>query len=190
MLDVADVATSSKVQKPVPTSPDKAALKYLEASGVAAISIIADADGIAISVGIKRDAVAAYWLPATSARSVAARARSIGGDAADVQTVVAALKAAAVQLRVTLTPHDVAITRAHTMAARLDEFMSSMRGTGVLKEFTRSYKRRRIEAAARGEGFTSYKIAEQRLRMAMSPVLMNGGQAVIGASIFATIFET
>jgi hypothetical protein len=187
MLDVADAS----VTKPVSTSPDtKAALGYLSASGGNAISITYSAGHVVIGVGYRADAVAAYWLPATLARSVAARARSIGGDAADVETVVAALKAAAVQLRVTLTPHDVAITRAHTMAARLDEFMSSMRGTGALKEFTRSYKRRRIEAAARGEGFMSYKIAEQRLRMAMIPVLMDGGQAVIGASIFATIFET
>jgi hypothetical protein len=86
-----------------------------------------------------------------------------------------------------LTPHDVVMARA---AERLDKLMSSMRGTGVLKEFNRAYKRRREAAFARGERFVKYKIALARLRSAMVPILMNGGNPVLGASLFAQVFDT
>jgi hypothetical protein len=41
----------------------------------------------------------------------------------------------------------------------------------------------------RGEGYMSFKVAELRLRRAMIPLLMNGGQPVAGASLFAEIFN-
>jgi hypothetical protein len=58
--DVADVPTVATIAKPVPRSPaaHKLALAYLEASGARAITVTADADGAAISVGMKPDAVA------------------------------------------------------------------------------------------------------------------------------------
>jgi hypothetical protein len=185
--DIADVET---IAKPVPRSLDKAALKYLEASGANAISIICGAGHVVINVGYKPAAAAVFWLPAASARSVAARARSIAGDAADVDGVVAALLQAATQCRATLTEHETAMTRAANAAERLDAFMASMTGTGVLKEFNRTYKARRQAAFARGEGFMSYQIALARLRSAMVPILMNGGQALIGASLFREVFNT
>jgi hypothetical protein len=40
--------------------------------------------------------------------------------------------------RPTLTPHDVAISRATDAAKRLDEYLLSVRGTGTLKEFNRA----------------------------------------------------
>jgi hypothetical protein len=61
--------------------------------------------------------------------------------------------------RPALTPHDVAISRATDAAKRLDEYLLSVRGTGTLKEFNRAYKLRREAAAARGEGFMSFKTA-------------------------------
>jgi hypothetical protein len=51
-------------------------------------------------------------------------------------------------------------------------------------------KWRRLAAMANGHGFMSYKIAEQRLRLAMVPILMAGGKPVDGQSLFATIFGT
>ena len=65
-----------------------------------------------------------------------------------------------------------------------------MRGTGVLEEFTKTYKRRRLAAMADGRRFMSYKVAEQRLRSAMVPILMAGGRPVVGQSLFATIFDS
>jgi hypothetical protein len=60
-----------------------------------------------------------------------------------------ALALAAVDHRQTLTPHDVTIERAGNAATKLDRYMESLRDSGVLAEFNRQYKRRRIEAAAR-----------------------------------------
>jgi hypothetical protein len=57
----------------------------------------------------------------------------------------------------------------------------------VLKEFNRTYKARRQAAFARGEQFMKYKDALARLRSAMIPILMNGGNAV-SASLFAAVF--
>ena len=96
----------------------------------------------------------------------------------------------AVECRTTLTPHDVVMARAANAAERLDKLMASMRGTGVLKEFNRAYKRRREAAFARGERFMLYKVALARLRTAMIPILMNGGNPVLGASLFAQVFDT
>jgi hypothetical protein len=67
--------------------------------------------------------------------------------------------------------------------------MESLRGNGVLKEFTRTYKQRRLAAKERGENFMSFQTAELRLRKAMIPVLMNGGRPAIGTSLFSEVFE-
>jgi hypothetical protein len=187
--DVADVTSAATVAKPVPTSSDKAALAYLACSGANAISITTGCGHTVINVGRKPGAVAIFWLPSDKARAVAARARSIAGDNPDVEGTIAALKAAALQLRVTLTPHDVAVARAAAMAKQLDAFMASMTGTGVLREFNRTYKARRQAAFARGEHFMLYKDALARLRSAMIPLLQNGGKPVLGASLFATVFD-
>jgi hypothetical protein len=88
----------------------------------------------------------------------------------------------------TLTEHDIAVSRAGEAAKRLDRFMDSLRGTGALKEFTKAYRRRRLAAAERGEGFMSYANAVARLRQGLIPLLMNGGKPVVGASLFAEVF--
>jgi hypothetical protein len=80
--------------------------------------------------------------------------------------------------------------RAAGAARKLDEYLTSLKGTGVLKEFTRTYKRRRIAAAERGKGFMSYKVAELRFKRALIPLLMNGGKPAIGSSLFAEVFGT
>jgi hypothetical protein len=59
-----------------------------------------------------------------------------------------------------------------------------------MKQFTKAYKARQMAAAARGEGFMSFATAELRLKRALIPLLISGGKPVVGASLFATIFET
>jgi hypothetical protein len=88
-----------------------------------------------------------------------------------------------------LTP-DAAITRAGNAARRLDDFMDGLKGSGILREFTKAYRRHRPAAAESGHGFMSYSCAETRLRLSLIPLLMNGGKPVVGASLFATIFAT
>jgi len=182
MLDDAAVATIAKK----PKAPDtKAALKYLAASGAAAISISTDAE---ISIGQKPGAFATLWCSADKARSVASRARN-QADGADVEMSISALYESASKYQCKLTSHRVAMERAAEAAQRLDAFMDSLKGTGVLREFTKTYKRRRLAAAERGEGFMSYANAERRLRLALIPLLVNGGKPAVGASLFAQVFN-
>jgi hypothetical protein len=72
--------------------------------------------------------------------------------------------------------------RAAGAARKLDEYLTSLKGTGVLREFTRSYKLRRKAAAANGHGFMSYQQALARLRNGLIPLLMNGSAALIQAA--------
>jgi hypothetical protein len=67
--------------------------------------------------------------------------------------------------------------------------MDELRGTGVLKEFTKMYRRQRLTAGLRGEGFMSYKVAELRLRRALIPYLI-GSKPIAASSLFAEIFCT
>jgi hypothetical protein len=189
--DVADVASIATVAKPVPRGTDKAALAYLEASGARAISVTADVDGAAITGGLKPDAVAVFWLPEAQAqaRSVAARARAIVGDNPDTDAAISALQEAATECRSTLTSNDVAMTRAANAAERLDRYMDSLKGSGTLKQFTHTYRLWR-KAAARGEGFMPFSVAELRFKRALIPLLMNGGKPPIGTSFFSAIFDT
>jgi hypothetical protein len=112
------------------------------------------------------------------------------GDNPDTDAAIRALQEAAAQCRAVLTQHDVAMTRAANAAERLDRYMESLKGTGVLKEFTRAYKRRRIATKERGEGFMSFQVAELRFKRALVPLLMNGGKPAIGTSFFSAIFDT
>jgi hypothetical protein len=192
MLDhVANVAACIN-RKSIPRLPDtKAALAYLAASGAAPIFVTEVGDVATIRTGSKVDprAVVVFWTMA-DAKPVVACARRIAGKNQNVDDAVVSLRKAAVECRATLTPHDVVMARAHVAAERLDRFMSSMRGTGVLKEFTRTYRLRRVAAAERGKGFMSYKVAELRFKRALIPLLMNGGKPAIGSSLFAEVFGT
>ncbi len=174
---------------------DRAGLAYLEASGVNAISITTGTGGTVIAVGYKPGATEIFWLPQEKARSVAARARKLlsanapspstgsTGDSQGGASVVAALHEAATELRATLTPHDVAMARAHVAAERLDEIMRHLRDMGALRQFGKAYKARRMAAAAKGEGY-----AELRLKRALIPLIQSGKPAV-GASLFREVFD-
>lgn len=192
--DVADVAPVATVAKPVPRSPDtRAAIQYLAASGAVAIFIV-EIDGIAaFRVGIpnwNKPYAAIFWITEVDAKPVVKVARRLAGKDQNVGDAVASLRKAAVECRATLTPHDVAIQRAAGAARRLDEYLTSLKGTGVLKQFTRTYRLRRVAAAERGKGFMSYKVAELRFKRALIPLLLNNGKPAIGASLFETIFGT
>jgi hypothetical protein len=188
--DVADVATLATVAKPVPRSPAKPALDYLRASGAAPI-FVTEVDGVAtIRTRSKVDprAVVVFWIAEVDAKPVVKVARRLAGK--NVDDAVVSLRKAAVECRATLTPHGVAISRAAVAAKRLDEYPASLKGTGVLKQFTHTYRLRRVAAAERGKGFMSYKVAELRFKRALIPLLMSGGKPAVGASLFTQVFDT
>jgi hypothetical protein len=169
-------------------SPDtRAAVAYLEASGATAITIT-EHDGVcAFRVGhkIDPDAVAIFWIMEADAKPVVARARKLAGKSADA---TASLRQAATDLRATLTPHATAMARAGAAAERLDGYIESLRARGAMKEFTRAFRRRRLAAAANGQGFMSFAVAEARLRKALVPLLL-GGNNIRVQSLFAAIFD-
>jgi hypothetical protein len=167
---------------------DKPALAYLEWSGARAISVTIGSGGVVVNVGLVRDAAAILWTHADQARAVAARARKIAGDGADLDSTIAALQRAATECRAVLTDHHVAMARAGNAAARLDEVMGQLDAAGTLREFQKIYRARRLAAKARGEGFMSYTNAERRLRLALVPLLANGGKPEVGESLFRQVF--
>lgn len=63
-----------------------------------------------------------------------------------------------------------------------------------MRDFTKMYRRARLAAALRGEGFMNYRTAELRLRRcALIPVLASANrvaEAITRATLFATVFET
>jgi hypothetical protein len=145
-------------------APDtKAAVAYLVASGATAISIVEIDSACAFRIGHKIDpnAVEIYWLTAAQAKPLARLARKEVGRHQDIATASAALARAAAALRAILTPHPVAISRAGDADAKLNRYMDGLRGTGVLKEFTKAYRRQRLAAASNGAGFMSFKVARQ-----------------------------
>jgi hypothetical protein len=173
------------------TDTNKAAREYLKASGAVAISII-QAEGAACTFQAgHKNAVSVFWLHTEAlAAAVIKAARQIAGKSClDVDAALAALHRAAADNRATLTPNATALDRASDSAKRLDEFLASMRGTGVLMQFNREYKRRRTEATANGSGFMIYRVALGRLRLALVPLLMNNGQPSVGASLFEQVFR-
>ena len=172
------------------SASDKAAIAYLIASGATAISIVEHDDTCTFRIGNKIDprAVSVQWVLEPQARAIVKQARKIAGSSPDAGTAARALAQAAAEQRATLTPHHVAIGRAGEAATKLHRYLESLHGTGILKEFNRAYRQRRMAAMASGKGFMAYRIAEARLRHALIPLLV-GGTIRPAQSLFAQIFE-
>jgi hypothetical protein len=143
---------------------------------------------IGTKLGLARS-VATYWIMEVDAKRVVDRARKIAGKGAGGNAAISALHQAAADLRATLTPHYVAMARAGNAAIRIEQYIDSMHARGAMREFTKDYKVRRLAAKQRGENFMTYRAAELRLRRALIPLLMRGGQPAVGSSFFAEIFR-
>jgi hypothetical protein len=171
---------------------DRAALAYLEASGATAISIVEGEAGCVFRTGAMAAQAAGVhvrttiWVSASLATAVARRARKLAGDCPDVVMAKNALAQAAAQCRVKLTPDDVAISRARSAASRIESQLEAMMAGGMLRTFNAEYKRRRMQAAANGQGFISFRLATARLRQAIVPHLIEGRS--INRSLFEQIF--
>ncbi len=177
-------------------SPDgRSAIEYLLASGAVAISLI-EVDGAYVfrtgPLAKSRDIPSGriFWISAQQAKPIVRRARKNAGPAPNLTSAATALHEAASDLGATLTPHATAIERAGNAATKLDAYFESMRRSGQLAEFNAQYKRHRMAAMARGEGYMSFGTAMQRLRRALIPLLMGGGRTIGPVqSLFETIFD-
>jgi hypothetical protein len=127
------------------------------------------------------------WVNAEVATAVARRARKLAGDSPDVATAMEAIAQAAADYRVKLTPNDVAISRARATLQAIDSQLEAMMAGGMLRMFNAEYKRRRMKAAANGQGFLSFRVATVRLRQAIVPHLIQGRS--INRSLFEEVFR-
>jgi hypothetical protein len=161
--DLTEIETPVAQPKPRASASSKAAIKYLEASGAVAISVTGPADFVPIRVGkIGPHAVAVFWIKKEAAVAVARLARRLAGADSDRDDAVLALRQAASELRVTLTPHSTAISRAGAAVERLEDFIENLRISGAYWQFTKTYKLRRLAAREAGRGFMTFKFAEAR----------------------------
>jgi hypothetical protein len=185
------IETGTGHKRPAPAAGTKAAVAYLIASGATAISIVEHGDTCTFRVGSRIDprAISIQWVLEPHARAIAKQARKIAGSNPDAIKAARALAQAAADQRATLTPHQAAIGRAGEAATKLDRYLESLHGTGILKEFNRAYRQRRMAAMASGKGFMAYRIAEARLRRALIPLLVGGGTIRPAQTLFAQIFK-
>jgi hypothetical protein len=93
-------------------------------------------------------------------------------------------EAAAAALGVTLTNHATVLARAADAAGRIADGLTRAQAEGLLKDFNREYRIRRLAAAERGKRFMSYDQAMARLRRALA-------QAAAGhpAALMTCVFD-
>jgi hypothetical protein len=135
------------------------ATEYLIASGAAAITLSETNKVCSISTGKVpqlREVRARWWTAAADAARVASAARLCAGADPNLPAATASTARSAAALGATLTPDDVAISRANAAVVRLDLMIEQMRRDGTLQEFNSRYKRGRAAAAAVGQGFMGY----------------------------------
>ena len=141
----------------------RAAADYVHAFNIAAVCVYRDG-----RIGVSRNPVGvaqAWWLQTDEAGAVIREGRKNGGD----------IPAAARELGVMLTAHDVVIARAKAATARVENALSGAQARGDLQFFNREYKRRRTAAAAAGQSFMSYGQARTRLHKTIATVAASGG---------------
>jgi hypothetical protein len=77
-------------------------------------------------------------------------------------------------LGLSVTPHAVVVQRASAAVARIDAGLDKAQEQGLLMEFNRQYKRRRMQAQEHGKGFLPYRHAKARLRKLLATTAAKG----------------
>jgi hypothetical protein len=95
---------------------------------------------------------------------------------------------AARQLAVSVTPHAVVLARASAAVERIERGIDAAQEQGLLKQFNREYKRRRLLAKARGQGFMGYQRARAKLRTALASAAAKGAD-VPADELLARVFK-
>ena len=112
---------------------------------------------------------AAWWLAARDIGSVPKRAREDHDE----------IPAAAAALGVRTVEHSAIMQRTEALVAKLNSRLRTAQRNGDVGFFNREYRRRRIEARERGEGFMSYTAAKARLRRALVEVAAGKAPALV-----------
>jgi hypothetical protein len=128
-------------------------------------SIAITGDGRLVVTHNPAGAASAWWCGRRAARRVVRHARKDGGD----------IPAAARELGVAITAHDIVMQRACASVARIDAALAEAQRSGAMKSFNAEYRRQRKAASASGRGFMTYGRARARLRRAVAGVIAAGG---------------
>lgn len=121
---------------------DELADHYLRSAAIGAI--FADADGAigitdAVRIECPTDRVTFCCIGGRQ-HKIADRARSLLPRQSDRTAAVAAIRQAAGELLIGLTPHETVIARAKAQVAKVEQKMADMQKSGALKAMNREFK--------------------------------------------------
>jgi hypothetical protein len=171
---------------------EKLVREYLAVSGATAICVVQEKAGCSFRVGRNvvhmPGVVSAQWIDQAIAADVARVARRNSGRNPSKSTAERELHRAAAARNARLTTNMVVVSRATFAAKRLETCLDTMNKSGGLAEFNKEYKRRRMAATARGEGFMTFATAMMRLRRALILMLINKQQIRQAQSFFDDVF--
>jgi hypothetical protein len=151
-----------------------ASLDYLKSFNLVAVAV--SKSGRVFVSRNPQGAVAAWWAKSEHA-DVIANAAWANAD----------VSGAASRLGLTVTAHDVVVKRVTQRTAKIDEAIAAAIDAGMLKQFNREFRKRRLAAQANGKPFMSYKIAHAKLRSVIADAVARGG--VIPPSFIASVFD-
>lgn len=178
--------------KDIAALKEKLVREYLAVSGATAICVVQERTGCSFRVGRNvaqmPGVVSAQWIDQAIAADVARVARRNSGRNPSKSTAERELHRAAAARNARLTTNMVVVSRATFAAKRLETYLDSMNKSGGLAEFNKEYKRRRMAATARGEGFMSFATAMMRLRRALILMLINKQQIRQTQNFFDDVF--
>jgi hypothetical protein len=95
------------------------------------------------------------------------------------------VEGAARALRLALTEHTRVVERVTDAVGAIESRTEAARQDGRHKWFNRQFRKRRLAAAAAGEHFMSYSVAQRRLRNAIASVAAGKITAGVVAQVFS-----
>jgi hypothetical protein len=173
------------IHKSPPGTPTQRKIAdYLSASGVFAVCVVRDPDGV-IGFELSNDigswegaVIAALWTTDKTAATVVLTSATATVDAVPSEhAAVDAIVCSAERHSLRLFPHESVIKRAANAVARLDARMDATASRGGLKAFHAEYRRRRLDARKQGKRFMSFAMANRRLRRAIVNRLLHDDTA-------------
>jgi hypothetical protein len=161
---------------PVPYVPRRV-LSYLRAFNSIAIAITRK--GKVVTTSNPSGCETAWWLASkVDAKRVLDEAQAKGD-----------IEASAKRLRITLTPHPVALMKADRALARLDAILRAAQQSGDLQTFNRQYACRRQAAISTGKTFMPYTVARLKLQRSLMSVIADGIQGRPFQFAMVAVFE-
>ena len=161
----------------IPALPREVAV-YIRCFGIVAVAVYSD--GRTKMTHNPAGAVVAWWMEDPHEAGKLALLAANAVRPADTIVALAAKRG------VSLTEHAVVVERAKAAMSRISDRLSRVQARGDLKFFNAEFKRRRIEAQARGDKFITYGEARARLQREITKVAATGG--TVTPALVASVF--